>query len=131
MMTDPVADMLTRIRNAAGARKGTVDVPWSTFKEALAKILVQEGFLASVTAVDEKPRKVLRIELQYDDRRRSVIGGIKRVSRPSLRRYVGVDEIPQIRRGLGVNILSTSRGMMVDREARKLKVGGEIVCSIW
>ena len=131
MMTDPIADMLTRIRNAAHARKVTVDVPWSQVKESIAKLLVAEGFLVSCGAVDEAPRKLLRLELRYDERRRSIITGIRRVSRPSLRRYVQVSEIPQIRKGLGVSILSTSRGLMVDRDARKQKVGGEVVCSIW
>ena len=131
MMTDPIGDMLTRIRNGAHARKATVDVPWSRVKDAIALLLVGEGFLVSSTVVEEKPRKVLRLELRYDDRRGSVITGIRRVSRPSLRRYVGVEEIPQIRKGLGVSVLSTSRGLMVDREARKQKVGGEVVCSIW
>lgn len=131
MMTDPIADMLTRIRNAAHARKAIVDVPWSRVKESIAKLLVAEGFLVSAAAVEEAPRKLLRLELRYDERRRSIITGIRRVSRPSLRRYVPVSEIPQIRKGLGVSILSTSRGFMVDREARKQKVGGEVVCSIW
>ena len=131
MMTDPIGDMLTRIRNGAHARKATVDVPWSRVKEGIAKLLVSEGFLAASSVVDEKPRKVIRLELRYDDRRGSVITGIRRVSRPSLRRYVGVDDIPQIRKGLGVSVLSTSRGLMVDRDARKQKIGGEVVCSIW
>jgi small subunit ribosomal protein S8 len=131
MMTDPIGDMLTRIRNGAHARKTTVDVPWSRVKDGIAGLLVAEGFLVSSTLVDEAPRKLLRLELRYDDRRGSVITGIRRVSRPSLRRYVGVDEIPQIRKGLGVSVLSTSKGLMVDREARKQKVGGEVVCSIW
>lgn len=131
MMTDPIADMLTRIRNGAHARKASVDVPWSNVKEDIAKLLVSEGFLVSVAAVEEPPRKLLRLELRYDDRRKSIITGIRRVSRPSLRRYVHVAEIPSIRKGLGVSILSTSRGLMVDRDARKQKVGGEVVCSIW
>ena len=131
MMTDPIGDMLTRIRNGAHARKSIVDVPWSRVKEEIAKLLVSEGFLTSSSVVAESPRQLLRIELRYDDRRSSIITGIRRVSRPSLRRYVGVEDIPQIRKGLGVSVLSTSRGFMVDREARKQKVGGEVVCSIW
>lgn len=131
MMTDPIGDMLTRIRNGAHARKSTIDVPWSRVKEEIAKLLVAEGFLGASSVVTESPRQVLRIELRYDDRRGSVITGIRRISRPSLRRYVGVDEIPHIRKGLGISVLSTSRGFMVDREARKQKVGGEVVCSIW
>lgn len=131
MMTDPIADMLTRIRNGAHARKASVDVPWSGVKEDIAKLLVAEGFLVSAAKVEEAPRTLLRLELRYDDRRKSIITGIRRVSRPSLRRYVHVSEIPSIRKGLGVSILSTSRGLMVDRDARKQKVGGEVVCSIW
>ena len=131
MMTDPIGDMLTRIRDGAHARKASVDVPWSGVKEGIAQLLVNEGFLGSSTVVDEKPRKLIRLELRYDDKRGSVIIGIRRVSRPSLRRYVHVDDIPQIRKGLGVSVLSTSKGLMVDRDARKQKIGGEVVCSIW
>ncbi len=131
MLTDPIADMLTRIRNAAGARKTSVDVPWSRQKATIARVLVDEGYLESMTVVEATPRNVLRIGLRYDPQRRSVINGIKRVSRPSLRVYVGVKEIPDVRRGLGVNLLSTPRGVLVDREARRAKVGGEIICTVW
>jgi small subunit ribosomal protein S8 len=131
MLTDPIADMLTRIRNALAARKTTVDVPWSRQKEALAGVLVREGYLEAASAVESDGRKRLRVGLRYDARRRPVIAGIKRVSRPSLRVYVGVRDIPIIRRGLGVSVLSTPRGLLVDREARREKVGGEVVCSIW
>jgi len=132
VLTDPIADMLTRIRNGAQARKASVDMPWSRHKEAVAKVLVEEGYLESVAAVaDGDVRRTLRIGLRYDDRRRPVITGVKRVSRPSLRVYVGAKEIPAIRRGLGINVLSTPRGVLVDREARKLGVGGELVCTVW
>ena len=132
MLTDPIADMLTRIRNGAQARKASVDMPWSRHKEAVAKVLVDEGYLERAAAVaDGDVRRTLRIGLRYDDRRRPVITGVKRVSRPSLRVYVGADEIPAIRRGLGINVLSTPRGVLVDREARKLGVGGELVCTVW
>ena len=131
MMTDPIADMLTRIRNGTGARKATVDVPWSRQKQEIARVLTEEGYLESVTAVEEGGRRALRIVLRYDGQRRPVIMGLKRVSRPSLRVYVGVDEIPDVRRGLGVSILSTPRGMLADRNARKEKVGGEVICSVW
>ena len=134
MLTDPVADMLTRIRNATHARKATVDVPWSRHKEAIAKVLVEEGYLdgaGAVTDADAGTGRVLRITLRYDDRRRPVISGVKRVSRPSLRVYVGAGEIPAIRRGLGINVLSTPKGVLVDREARKQGVGGELVCTVW
>ena len=132
MLTDPVADLLTRIRNATTARKATVDVPWSRHKEALAKVLVDEGYLESAGALaEEGPKRTLRIGLRYDARRRPVINGIRRVSRPSLRVYVGAGEIPTVRRGLGINVLSTPRGVLVDREARKQGVGGELLCTVW
>ena len=132
MLTDPVADMLTRIRNATHARKPSVDMPWSRHKEAIAKALVDEGYLESVAGVDEGgPRRVLRIGLRYDERRRPIINGVKRVSRPSLRVYVGASDIPAIRKGLGVNVLSTPKGVLVDREARKQGVGGELLCTVW
>jgi small subunit ribosomal protein S8 len=131
MLTDPIADMLTRIRNATQARKATVDMPWSRHKEAIAKTLVDEGYLESAGSADEGGSHVLRIGLRYDERRRPVIIGIKRVSRPSLRVYVGADQIPAIRRGLGINVLSTPKGVLVDREARKQGVGGELLCTVW
>jgi len=131
MMTDPVADMLTRVRNATAARKATVDVPWSRHKEEIARVLVQEGYLAAAAAVEAEPRRVLRIDLRYDNRRRPVITGIRRVSRPSLRVYVGTDEIPAVRGGLGINVLSTPKGVLVDRDARREKVGGEVICTVW
>ncbi len=132
MLTDPIADMLTRIRNGTQARKATVDMPWSRHKEAIAKVLVDEGYLESVAAVDgDAVKRTLRIGLRYDDRRRPVINGVKRISRPSLRVYVGAGEIPDIRRGLGVNVLSTPNGVLVDREARKQGVGGELLCTVW
>jgi len=131
MLTDPIADMLTRIRNAAGARKATVDVPWSRHKEAIAAVLVTEGYLETSAGVSENGRRVLRIGLRYDERRQPVIAGLKRISRPSLRVYVGAAEIPAIRRGLGINVLSTPNGVLVDREARKQGVGGEVICTVW
>jgi small subunit ribosomal protein S8 len=132
MLTDPVADMLTRIRNANHARKATVDMPWSRHKEAIAKALVNEGYLESAAEVTEEGSgRTLRVGLRYDDRRRPVILGIKRVSRPSLRVYVGSTEIPAIRKGLGVQVLSTPKGVLVDREARKQGVGGELLCTVW
>ena len=131
MMTDPIADMLTRIRNAAGARKASVDIPWSRQKEEIARVLVEEGYLESSSVVENKPRNHLRVGLRYDGQRRSVITGMKRVSRPSLRVYVGVSEIPAVRRGLGVNVLSTPKGILVDRAARRENVGGEVICTVW
>ena len=132
MLTDPVADLLTRIRNANHARKAAVDMPWSRHKEAIAKALVNEGYLESAAEVTEEGSgRTLRIGLRYDERRRPVILGMKRVSRPSLRVYVGSTEIPAIRKGLGVQVLSTPKGVLVDREARKQGVGGELLCTVW
>jgi small subunit ribosomal protein S8 len=131
MMTDPIADMLTRIRNGVGARKASVDVPWSKLKQELARVLAAEGYLDAATVVDEKPRRTLRIGLRYDARRRPVITGIRRESRPSLRVYVSVDDIPAVRKGLGISVLSTPRGILVDRDARREKVGGEVLCRVW
>ncbi|MFN8543031.1 MAG: 30S ribosomal protein S8 [Candidatus Binatia bacterium] len=131
MMTDPIADMLTRIRNGLGARKASVDVPWSRVKQEIARVLQEEGYLESTAVADDGPRKVLRIGMRYDARRRPVIEGIKRVSRPSLRVYVGVEQIPAVRKGLGVSVLSTSKGVLIDREARRQKLGGEIICTVW
>jgi small subunit ribosomal protein S8 len=131
MMTDPIADMLTRIRNGAGARKASVDMPWSRHKEAVARVLVDEGYLAEATLVEESKFPVLRIGLRYDQGRRPVITGIRRVSRPSLRVYGGQGDIPSVRRGLGVSILSTPKGILPDREARRQGVGGEVICQVW
>jgi len=130
-MTDPIADLLTRIRNGNRARRERVDVPWSALKEAVARVLIAEGFLRDVTIVGEVPAKQLRLMLKYDDQRRPVISGIQRVSRPSLRVYVGKEEIPLVRGGLGINVLSTPAGVLVDREAKQRGVGGELLCAMW
>jgi small subunit ribosomal protein S8 len=130
-MTDPIADLLTRIRNGAHARKEQVDVPWSTIKAHVVEVLTAEGFLKEHSIVDQNSHRVLRVWLKYDQRNNPVITGIKRVSKPSLRVYVGAQEIPAVRRGLGVNILSTPAGILTDREARKRHLGGEILCSVW
>ncbi len=133
MLTDPIADMLTRIRNAARARKETVIVPSSKMKRQIARILQQEGFIAHFNEEgDEKgPRRVLQITLLYANGNEPVINGIRRISKPGLRAYVGVEEIPRVRGGLGISILSTPKGVITDREARKLRVGGELICSVW
>jgi small subunit ribosomal protein S8 len=131
MNTDPIADLLTRIRNANGARKDWTDVPWSKLKEAIARVLVEEGFLREVAVNESEGRKVLRVTLRYDEYRRPVLSGIRRVSRPSLRVYVGSKKIPTIRKGLGVSVLSTPKGVLTDRVARKENVGGEVLCSVW
>ena len=130
-MTDPIADLLTRIRNGNSARKERVDVPWSRTKESIAKVLVGEGFLRDCSVVGEGVHKQLRIVLKYDDQRRPVITAMKRVSRPSLRVYVGKQEIPAVRGGLGINVLSTPAGILVDRDAKQRGVGGELLCTVW
>lgn len=131
MMTDPISDLLTRIRNANRARKDSTDVPWSRLKEGIVRVLVDEGFLRDVAVTEQQGRKALRVGLRYDEYRRPVLSGIRRVSRPSLRVYVGSREIPSIRKGLGVSVLSTPKGVLADRVARKEHVGGEILCSVW
>jgi small subunit ribosomal protein S8 len=130
-MTDPIADLLTRIRNGAHGRKEQVDVPWSRVKQQVVEVLTVEGYLKEHTVVEQGTRKVLRVWLRYDSQNRSVITGLKRVSKPSLRIYVGAREIPAVRQGLGVNVLSTPTGIISDREARKRNVGGELMCSVW
>ncbi|MCC6847310.1 MAG: 30S ribosomal protein S8 [Deltaproteobacteria bacterium] len=130
-MTDPIADLLTRIRNGNRARKERVDVPWSALKEAVARVLIAEGFLRDLTIVGEAHARQLRLMLKYDNQRRPVITGIERRSRPSLRVYVGKEEIPLVRGGLGINVLSTPAGVLVDREAKQRGVGGELLCAVW
>ncbi len=128
---DPVADLLTRVRNAQQARHATVSVPASNLKEAILGILVERGYLASVERIDEGPQGKLVAELRYDGENVGLIQSIKRVSRPSRRVYVGVDEIPEVLNGLGVAILSTSRGVLADDEARTANVGGELLCTVY
>jgi small subunit ribosomal protein S8 len=132
-MTDPIADMLTRIRNAAQARHEDVEVPWSRMKESIARVFVDEGYVHEVRRVNPRNRvgEVLRIHLKFDKDRNSIITGLKRVSRPGRRVYVGYQEIPPVRKGLGVNVLSTPKGILADRQAQRAKVGGELVCSVW
>jgi small subunit ribosomal protein S8 len=131
-MTDPIADFLTRIRNGIRSRKQTVDCPRSNLKLRIAEILRQEGYLDGVSTVeDDKNQGKLALTLRYDGRTGSAITGLRRVSRPGQRAYVPAREIPKVRNGLGISILSTSQGIMTDREARKRGVGGEILCEVW
>lgn len=131
-MTDPIADMLTRMRNGGMASHQTVDVPWSRLKEAIMKVLVEEGYVQQVrrVQVEGQVQDTLRIQLKYDRDRRPVLTQLKRVSRPGRRVYLGYKDIHPVRRGLGTHILSTPRGVVVDREAVKSKVGGELLCSV-
>jgi small subunit ribosomal protein S8 len=131
MMTDPIADMLTRIRNATRARHPRVDLPCSKLKIEIARLLKEEGYLSNFKVVEEEGKKVLRVFLRYTSGRRSVITGVKRVSRPGSRRYVGKSRIRSVMGGMGVSILSTPRGLMTGGAARKEGVGGELLCEIW
>lgn len=132
-MTDPIADMLTRIRNASRARHPKVAVPWSRVKEDIARVLVDEGYVKEYKRhkVADHVGEDLIIQLKYDSEKKPIILGLKRISRPSRRVYVGAQEIPLVRKGLGINVLSTAKGVLVDREAQKERVGGEILCSVW
>jgi small subunit ribosomal protein S8 len=130
-MTDPIADLLTRIRNGAHARKEQVDVPWSRVKAQLVEVLAAEGYVKEHSTIDHGGHRMLRVWLKYDSQNRPVITGLKRVSRPSLRIYVGAHDIPAVRGGLGVSILSTPAGILTDRAARQRNLGGEIICSVW
>jgi len=132
MQTDPIGDFLTRIRNAAAAKHQRVDVPASKLKTEIARILKEEGYISTFKLVDEnKTRKMLRVFLKYTPDRRSVISGIQRISRPGARRYLGSAEIRPVVGGLGINILTTPKGLMSGRAARKSKLGGEILCEVW
>ena len=131
-MTDPLADMLTRIRNANTAKHEKVDIPASTLKAHVARILKDEGYIKNYKTIKDGKQGTLRIYLKYEgDGKKQVISGLRIVSKPGLRRYVRAAEIPLVLRGLGVSILSTSKGVMTDREARKVKTGGELLCSVW
>ena len=131
-MTDPIADMLTRIRNANTAKHDTVDVPASKMKEAIANILLEEGYIKAVEIVEEGKFKTIHITLKYGkDKNEKIITGIKRISKPGLRVYAGKDELPKVLGGLGVAIISTNKGVVTDKEARKLGVGGEVLCFVW
>ena len=130
-MTDPIADMLTRIRNAIMASYNTVDIPNSRLKIDITKVLKSEGFIKNYKIIPDGRQGIIRIFFRYDEKREPVIEGLKRVSKPSCRVYGKSDKIPQVLNGYGINILSTSKGIMTDRQARKMRVGGEILCSVW
>ena len=131
MMTDPIADMLTRIRNGCQARKRSVDMPSSGFKKAIAEALLRERLIRDFKVVEDDKQGVLRVQLKYTKDGESVIRGIKRISKPGLRRYVGANEIPRVRSNYGTAIISTPRGVLTSKESRKEKVGGEVVCHVW
>ena len=129
-ITDPIADMLTRIRNANSARHDTVDVPASNMKKSIAQILLDEGYIKSYQIVDDGTQGVIHITLKYNGKYK-VITGLRRVSKPGLRVYVGADELPRVLRGLGIAIVSTSKGVMTDKAARAAHVGGEVLAFVW
>ena len=129
-ITDPIADMLTRIRNANNARHDTVDVPASNMKKSIAQILLDEGYIKSFQIIDDGTQGVIRITLKYNGKDK-VITGLRRVSKPGLRVYVGADELPRVLRGLGIAIVSTSKGVMTDKAARAAHVGGEVLAFVW
>ena len=130
-ITDPVADMLTRIRNANSAKHDTVDVPASNLKKAIAQILLDEGYIKSFELVDNGNQGIIHITLKYQAKKAQVISGLRRISKPGLRIYAGADEIPYVLKGLGIAIISTSKGVMTDKKARELHIGGEVMAFVW
>ena len=130
-MTDPIADMLTRIRNANNAGHKTVEMPASKEKKAIAEILLEEGYINKVDFIDDDKQGIIKITLKYGENKSKVIAGLKRISKPGLRVYAGNNEIPKVLNGLGVAIISTSKGVLTDKEARSAGVGGEVICYVW
>ncbi len=132
-MSDVIADMLTRIRNASGAKHATVDIPASNMKKAIAEILTAEGYIAGYEIIPDEVRGqgTIRVTLKYTGKKQQVIRGIRRVSKPGLRIYAGCDEMPRVMNGLGIAIVSTSKGIMTDKQARREKVGGEVIAFVW
>ena len=131
MMTDPIADMLTRIRNGNNAKHDSVDVPASKIKKELAQILLNEGFIKGFDVIDDGKQGIIRVDIKYGRQNEKVISGIKRISKPGLRVYVKSTEVPRVLGGLGIAIISTSSGIRTDKEARKQTVGGEVICYVW
>ncbi|MCT4618822.1 MAG: 30S ribosomal protein S8 [Marinisporobacter sp.] len=131
MMTDPIADMLTRIRNANVVRHETVDIPASNMKKSIAEILLKEGFVKGYDVIEDGKQGIIRLQMKYGSSKERVISGLKKISKPGLRVYVKKDEIPKVLGGLGIAILSTSNGIVTDKEARKLGAGGEVICYVW
>ncbi len=130
-MTDPIADMLTRIRNANHAKHEFVDIPASKIKKEIANILLEEGYIKGFDVIDDGKQGIIRVELRYQQNKERVITGIKRISKPGLRVYVGKEDTPRVLGGLGIAILSTSKGIVTDKNARTQGVGGEVICYVW
>ncbi len=131
VMTDPIADMLTRIRNGNHAKHETVDIPASNIKKSLANILLEEGYIKGFNIIDDGKQGIIRVQLKYDKNNGKIITGLKRISKPGLRVYVKKDEIPRVLGGLGIAIISTSKGIMTDKVARENNAGGEVLCYVW
>ena len=131
VMTDPIADMLTRIRNANHAKHEFVDIPASKIKKEIANILLEEGYIKGFDVIDDDKQGIIRVELKYQQNKERVITGIKRISKPGLRVYVGKEDTPRVLGGLGIAILSTSQGIVTDKKARTQGVGGEVICYVW
>ena len=129
--TDPIADMLTRIRNANSSKHETVDIPASNMKKAIAQILVDEGYIKSCEEIKDEKQGIIRVTLKYDETGKRVISGLKRISKPGLRIYVSKDELPQVLNGLGIALISTSKGIKTDKDARKEGLGGEVLAYVW
>ena len=130
-MTDPIADLLTRVRNANMVKHASVDVPASNVKTKIVEILLEEGYIKGFDVIEDGKQGLIRIELKYGDSKERVITGLKRISKPGLRVYAKKTDVPKVLGGLGVAIISTSNGIITDREARKLEVGGEVICYVW
>ena len=130
-MSDVIADMLTRIRNANDAKHATVDIPASNMKKAIADILVEEGYVKSYQIIEDGKQGTIRVTLKYEANKQKVLRGIRRVSKPGLRIYAGFQDMPKVMNGLGIAIVSTSKGIMTDKKARQMKVGGEVLAFVW
>ena len=130
-ITDPIADLLTRIRNANSAKHETVDIPASNLKKAVAEILLEEGYIKNFQVIDDNTQGLIRITLKYGENKQKVITGLKRVSKPGLRVYASCEELPKVLKGLGIAIISTSKGVMTDKKARRENVGGEVLAFVW
>ncbi|MEJ8552959.1 MULTISPECIES: 30S ribosomal protein S8 [Tepidibacter] len=130
-MTDPIADMLTRIRNANTVKHETVDIPASNIKKEIARILLEEGFIKGYDVIEDAKQGIIRAQLKYGKNNEKVITGIKRISKPGMRVYAAKDEIPKVLNGLGISIISTSKGIITDKQSRKEGVGGEVICYVW
>ena len=130
-MTDPIADMLTRIRNANTACHETVEIPASKMKKSIAEILLAEGYIKGFEVIEDNKQGVIKVEMKYGDNKEKVINGIKKISKPGLKVYAKANDIPKVLGGLGIAIISTSKGIVSDKEARKLGVGGEVICYVW